>query len=171
MRVEQSSNRMPSARTVAHQPRSTSRARRAQAASPRVRQAQAASPRVRRAQAASLRGSRAQAASPRGSAVPRAAPLAPIQRIRWDRVGRLCLLLVLVAVVALYVEHTISFFATRAEAQRVEAYVRELRQANARLEAEQRALRQPATIAARARGLGMVRAGEQPYVVSGLPGG
>jgi cell division protein FtsB len=97
--------------------------------------------------------------------------IAPIQRVRWDRVGRVCLLLVLAAVVGLYVEHTISFFATRGQAQRAEAYVRELEQSNARLEAEQRALRQPATIAAAARRLGMVRAGEQPYVVSGLPGG
>jgi cell division protein FtsB len=70
----------------------------------------------------------------------------------------------------LYLQHAISFLSTRARAQAAQAYVHQLVQANHRLEREQRSLQQPATILARARELGMVRAGERPYVVTGLPG-
>ena len=47
--------------------------------------------------------------------------------------------------------------------------MRNLKRDNARLTQEQRALRDPATIVLDARKLGMVRPGERPYVVTGLP--
>jgi cell division protein FtsB len=90
-----------------------------------------------------------------------------MQRVRWDRLGRYGLLTVLVVVVGLYAQHTISFLGTRAQAQQDQAYVRELVRENRVLEREQLALRRPATILARARSLGMVRSGERAFVVIG----
>lgn len=90
--------------------------------------------------------------------------------MRWDRVARLSLLVVLVVVFGLYVQHTLIFLRTRSQSEQAQAYVRELVRENAALRAEQRALHQPATIIARARALGMVRSGEHPFVVVGLSG-
>jgi len=100
------------------------------------------------------------------------APRVSVRRvpaIRWDRVGRTVLLIVLTVVVALYVQHTISFLSMRARAEGAQSAVRALVRANHLLEREQRSLSAPATIVARARQLGMVRPGERPYVVIGLP--
>ncbi len=106
------------------------------------------------------------AARARGTAGSKAGR-APAARIRWDRVGRLALLLVLVVVVALYVEHTLSYLAVRAQAAQQQAVVERLSRENARLAAEQRSLSNPATIVRDARALGMVRLGEHPYVITG----
>lgn len=89
--------------------------------------------------------------------------------LRWDRLGRISLLVVLALVAAIGVQRTLSFLATKAQADRQHAIVARLIRDNARLAREQRALNQPATITADARRLGMVRAGEHPYVVVGLP--
>jgi hypothetical protein len=92
-----------------------------------------------------------------------------IARLRWDRVGRIGLLLVLAAVAGLYVTHTIAFLKTKAQADAQLSIVHALIRANTRLEREQQALSSSAVIAAKARRLGMVRLGEHPYVVTGLP--
>lgn len=89
--------------------------------------------------------------------------------LRWDRLGRTSLLVVLALVVAIGVQRTISFLSVKAQADRQQAIVQQLLRDNARLAREQRSLNQPATIAADARRLGMVREGEHPYVVTGLP--
>jgi len=89
--------------------------------------------------------------------------------VRWDRVGRVGLLVVLAVVVGLYVQHTLSYFEVRAQSQAQLAVVARLARQNAELAAQQRALSDPATIERDARVLGMVRAGERPYVVTGLP--
>ncbi len=90
-------------------------------------------------------------------------------RVRWDRLGRVGLLLVLVVVVGLYVQHTLSYLSTRAQAQQQLAIVQRLTRQNAILARQQAALSNPATIERDARALGMVRAGERPYVITGLP--
>lgn len=91
-------------------------------------------------------------------------------RVRWERVGRIVLLLVFGVVVALYVEHTLSYFSTRAQTDQEQAIVRSLSRQNARLTREQKSLNEPSTIISDARALGMVRPGEQPYVVMGFAG-
>jgi cell division protein FtsB len=91
-------------------------------------------------------------------------------RVRWERVGRVALLLVLFVVAGLYVQHALSYLSVRSQSQGQQAIVRNLQRDNARLLREQLALRDPATIALDARQLGMVRPGERPYVVTGLPG-
>jgi cell division protein FtsB len=79
-------------------------------------------------------------------------------------------LLVVFAVVAiLYVRQGLSLLSTHSQAQQQRAVVQRLAHANQRLAAEQRALSDPATIERDARALGMVRPGEHPYVIAGLP--
>jgi cell division protein FtsB len=91
----------------------------------------------------------------------------PRLRVRWDRAGRVGLLVVLVIVVGLYVQHTLSYFSTRAQASTQAAIVDRLQRQNAQLEKQQRSLSHPATIVRDARALGMVRPGERPYVMTG----
>ena len=94
---------------------------------------------------------------------------APKLRVRWERVGRFGLLFVLTVVIGLYVEHTLSYFATRAQSDQQQAVVTQLQRQNLALSREQRSLNDPATIVNDARALGMVRPGEQPYVIIGSP--
>jgi cell division protein FtsB len=90
-------------------------------------------------------------------------------RVRWDRVGRVGLLVVLVVVAGLYVQQGLTYFSTRAQADQQLAIVHRLTRENAALVQEQHSLDDPATIARDARALGMVRTGERPYVITGLP--
>lgn len=90
-------------------------------------------------------------------------------RVRWDRVGRVALLVVLVAVAGVYVQDILSYFSARSQADHQQAIVQRLTRENAQLMREQHSLNDPATIVAQARALGMVRSGERPYAVTGLP--
>lgn len=90
--------------------------------------------------------------------------------MRWDRIGRVGLLVVLAVVGGLYVQDALSYFSTRAQTDNQLALVKRLTRANASLASQQRALSDPATIERDARALGMVRANERSYVIRGLPG-
>jgi cell division protein FtsB len=90
--------------------------------------------------------------------------------VRWDRLGRVSLLVVLAVVLGLYVQHALSYLSTRAQADRALATVQQLARDNRGLEREQKSLTNPATIIRDARALGMVQAGERPYVITGQPG-
>lgn len=96
------------------------------------------------------------------------AELVPRLHVRWERVGRFALLFMLAVVIGLYVEHTLSYFSTRAQADTQQAIVDRLAHQNANLVRQQNALNDPTTIVRDARALGMVRPGEQPYVITGL---
>ena len=91
-------------------------------------------------------------------------------RVRWDRVGRVSLLVVVGIVAGLYVQRGIAYFSVRAQADQQSAIVQRLSRSNASLRAQQRSLNEPGTILSDARALGMVRPGEHPYEVTGLPG-
>jgi cell division protein FtsB len=95
----------------------------------------------------------------------------PVVRVRWERVGRVALLVVLAAVVVLYAEHTLSYLHTHAQASRENAVVNRLTHQNNVLRAQRKALENPATIISQARALGMTRPGEQPYDMIGQAGG
>lgn len=102
---------------------------------------------------------------------PRRVPLrAPRLRVRWDRAGRIGLLVVLAVVVGLYVQHTLAYLSIRAQASRQQGIVGRLERQNAALARQQTSLSDPATIVRDARRLGMVRPGERPYVITGLAG-
>jgi cell division protein FtsB len=89
--------------------------------------------------------------------------------VRWDRVGRVSLLVVLCVVAGLYVQQGLAYLAVRSQASHQRAIVQQLTRSNAALRAQQRALNNPAKILRDARSLGMVRVGEHPYEVTGLP--
>jgi cell division protein FtsB len=94
----------------------------------------------------------------------------PRLRVRWDRAGRVSLLIVFAVVVGLYVQHTLSYFSTRAQASSQAAIVARLVRQNAALVRAQQSLSDPATIVNDARALGMVRPNERPFVIVGHPG-
>lgn len=98
----------------------------------------------------------------------RVLPLSPLGRVRWDRVGRVGLLLMLVAVVGLYVQHTLAYFATRDRTDAQLAIVHRLQSDNRALELQRTQLNEPSVIDRDARVLGMVKTGERPYVITGL---
>jgi cell division protein FtsB len=91
--------------------------------------------------------------------------------IRWDRVSRVGLLVVFAVIVVLYVQPLHSYVATWQEAKAKRAEVQRLTRENERLRARRQALRSPATLEREARRMGMVKPGERPYVVKGLPKG
>ena len=91
--------------------------------------------------------------------------------IRWDRVGRVALLVVLVGLLGLYVGPARSYLGARQEARQRSAEVTELRRENRRLRARRAALADPQALEREARRLGMVRPGEKSYVIEHLPRG
>ena len=118
------------------------------------------------------RATGARAAGARARSAPRPAPrrvaLRPsVVRVRWERVGRIALLVVLLGVVGLYAAHAASYVSTRKAASRARATYVQLAREHRELEQQARRLKAPAAIVRRARQLGMTRAGEQPYVSTG----
>jgi cell division protein FtsB len=94
-----------------------------------------------------------------------------MHRIRWDRVGRVALLCVLVGIVALYVGPARSYFTALGDAKAKDAEVERLEREYERLQARKKALSQPETLEREARKLGYVMPGEKAYVIEDLPAG
>ena len=92
-----------------------------------------------------------------------------VSRIRWDRVGRIALLCVAALVVYLYIGPTSAWISTYRESKQRSADLAALKHENARLVARRDELKKPETLERMARELGMVRASEKAFVVSGLP--
>ena len=111
---------------------------------------------------------RAPAARPK--ARPRVLP-GGARGIRWDRVSRVALLVVLLGMLFLYVGPARSYWSTVQEAKHRRAEVTRLKHENTKLRARRDALRNPAALEREARRLGMVRPGEKSYVVKHLPKG
>jgi hypothetical protein len=91
-------------------------------------------------------------------------------RVRWDRVGRVALLALLAAVVALYVGPALSLLSTWRRSNAEQAQLRALERQHVTLLRQAASLRSPITLATEARRLGMLLPGERPYVVRNLPG-
>jgi cell division protein FtsB len=77
---------------------------------------------------------------------------------------------VLLAVFGLYIQQGLSLLSVRGQTHSEQAEVVRLQRENAQLTAQQQALQDPASIEQDARSLGMIRQGERPYVVTGMPG-
>jgi cell division protein FtsB len=90
-------------------------------------------------------------------------------RVRWDRVGRVALLGLLLLVALAYVGPARSLLSTWRDANAKQAQLRSLEHEHEALLRRSRALRDPRTVQAEARRLGMVKPGERSYVVRGLP--
>jgi cell division protein FtsB len=113
---------------------------------------------------------RAPAQRPRARARPRAVP-GGRRGIRWDRISRVALLVVLLGILFLYVGPARTYWSTVQEAKHRRAEVAQLKRANERLRARRAALRDSSALEREARRLGMVRPGERSYVVGHLPKG
>jgi hypothetical protein len=113
------------------------------------------------------RRGRAYAPGARGSA--RRAPGGAAARVRWDRLGRRALLVVLGALVYLYVSAGVHMLSTWRQSRRDDATVAALEREHRQLTSQHETLGTQGTLETEARRLGMMRRGEQPYLVSGLP--
>ena len=89
--------------------------------------------------------------------------------IRWDRLGRWALIGVFVLVAYLYIGPALNWISTYQEAARQREQVAALRAENQRLRERKAELTAPGALEREARRLGMVKAGERAYVISGLP--
>ena len=89
-------------------------------------------------------------------------------RIRWDRLGRVVLVLVLFVVLASYIGPSLNVFDSWRESNDAEARLAELKQENAELTRKAKALESESAVMAEARKLGLVGASEQAYVVDGI---
>jgi cell division protein FtsB len=88
-----------------------------------------------------------------------------LTRIRWDRLGRWALIVVLGLVLYLYIGPALTWVSTYKEAGRKRAEVAALKAENQRLLDRRKYLRDPASLEREARRLGLVKAGEKSYVV------
>lgn len=89
--------------------------------------------------------------------------------MRWDRLGRVALLVTLGVILLLYIspaKHWLEQSSTH-EAQTSE--LRELTEENGRLRDRAKQLRDPAALELEARRLGMVRQGERSFVIENPP--
>jgi cell division protein FtsB len=91
-------------------------------------------------------------------------------RVRWDRVGRTALLLLLLLVALAYIGPARSLLSTWHESHAKQARVQQLQHEHDALARRAAELRDPRTVQAEARRLGMVKPGERSYVVRDLPG-
>ena len=88
-----------------------------------------------------------------------------LTRIRWDRLGRWALIVVLGLVLYLYIGPALTWVSAYKEAGRKRAEIAALKAENQRLLDRRKYLRDPASLEREARRLGMVKAGEKSYVV------
>lgn len=89
--------------------------------------------------------------------------------MRWDRLGRAAMLCVLAALAFLYLSAGVHMLSTWRESRRDSATVVAMEREHRLLVGQHRMLSRQGTLEAAARQLGMMKKGEQPYVVSGLP--
>lgn len=115
---------------------------------------------------------------PRASARPKRRPAARRKpaprrggsRIRWDRVGRIALTLVLAAVLYSYLNPAIEFVKTYTATTAAKADFQEKLEENKRLHRRIQTAGDPSVVSRKARAQGMVAEGERPVVVRGLGG-
>jgi cell division protein FtsB len=89
-------------------------------------------------------------------------------RIRWDRLGRVVLVIVLFAVLASYINPAVNFIDAWRDSRAEYSQLRDLRSENAKLRERLTALDGEGAAERAARKLGMVLPGEGSYVVKGL---
>ena len=108
--------------------------------------------------------SRAGARTGRGTARAGTAP-----RVRWDKLGRMAMLVVLTALLYLYLSAGMHMFSTWGQSRHDKAAVATLEREHRVLARQHEALGRQNTIETEARQLGMKKANERAYVINGLP--
>lgn len=105
-----------------------------------------------------------------------ASPRAPVAgsavvaRVRWDRLGRMAMLCLLLALAYLYVSAGVRIYSTWRQARGDTAQLATLEREHTVLQRQHEALARRGTLEEEARRLDMARPNEQPYVISRLPG-
>jgi cell division protein FtsB len=89
-------------------------------------------------------------------------------RIKWDRVGRIALVLVLFAVAYSYLNPAIDLFKTYRSTTAAKAEFHSLLHENKRLHRSVQSADEPGVVEQAARRQGLVAEGETPFVVHGL---
>jgi len=102
--------------------------------------------------------------APRRRPAARTAP----SRIKWDRVGRVALTLVLAAVLYSYLNPAIDFVKTYTATTAAKAQLHELQHEDTKLHEQVQSADDPIVIDGKARAQGMVAEGERPIVIHGL---
>jgi cell division protein FtsB len=92
-----------------------------------------------------------------------------IQRVNWDRLGRVALVFVLFGVLVSYLNPLANFVHTWRDSRAGKEKLVELRKENVFLKRRSDSLKDPAVLVRQARKQGMVRVGEHPYVIHNLP--
>jgi len=90
--------------------------------------------------------------------------------VRWDKVGRVALTLVLAGVLLSYLNPAIDFVHTYRATTAAKAEMHSLQAENTRLHRQVQSAGDPAVLEREARRQGMVASGEQAYVIQGLRG-
>jgi cell division protein FtsB len=98
------------------------------------------------------------------------APRRGDSRVRWDRVGRIALTLVLAAVLYSYLNPAIDLVKTYTATTAAKAEFHELLRENKRLHHRIQTAEDPIVVNRKARAQGMVAEGEIPLVIRGLGG-
>jgi cell division protein FtsB len=89
-------------------------------------------------------------------------------RIRWDRIGRIALVLVLFGVMVSYLNPVVNLIDAWRDSKVGERNLVELKAEHAGLEQQLDRAEDPLTLEREARKLGMVKPGERAYVIRGL---
>jgi len=89
-------------------------------------------------------------------------------RVRWDRIGRIALVLVLFGVLVSYLNPVVNLIDAWTDSKAGEEQLAQLREENASLQQQVREASSPLTLEREARRLGMVQPGEHAYVIRGL---
>ena len=89
--------------------------------------------------------------------------------IRWDRLGRVALLITLIVIVFSYLSPARHWLQQSGTADRQKAELSGLKAQKVKLQRRLKALRDPGALEREARHLGMVRVGERAYVIENLP--
>jgi cell division protein FtsL len=94
---------------------------------------------------------------------------ATLPRVRWDRLGRMAMLVVLAALLYLYLSAGLHMYSTWGQSRHDKAAVATLEREHRALTSQHEALGRQNTVETEARQLGMKKANERQYVISGLP--
>jgi hypothetical protein len=89
-------------------------------------------------------------------------------RIKWDRVGRIALVLVLFAVAYSYLNPAIDLFKTHQATSAAKVEFHELLRENKQLHRAVQSADEPAEVERTARRQGLIAEGERPFVLHGL---
>jgi len=88
--------------------------------------------------------------------------------VRWDRVGRIALVLVLFGVMVSYLNPLVNLAGAWRDSKQSEERLAELRRENESLQRQLDAAESPLTLGREARKMGMIKPGERLYVIDGL---